>query len=233
MEDKIGFKETKVWNMLYDFQKDGVTGAIKKIERLNGCIIADSVGLGKTFEALAVMKYYDLKNKNILVLCPKRLGQNWKLYKSDDVRNILSIDRLRYSVIYHTDLSRESGKNNEGNELSTLNWGNYDLVVIDESHNFRNSRALKDKVTRYDKLMTDIIKKGIKTKVLLLSATPINNNLKDLKNQIDFITEENPHALEFVGLKNIHSTLKNAQQKFNDWAEKRKDGIKESLLNNI
>ncbi len=233
LEDKIGFKETKVWNMLYDFQKDGVTGAIKKLERLNGCIIADSVGLGKTFEALAVMKYYDLKNKNILVLCPKRLGQNWKLYKSDDVRNILSIDRLRYSVIYHTDLSRESGKNNEGNELSTLNWGNYDLVVIDESHNFRNSRALKDKVTRYDKLMTDIIKKGIKTKVLLLSATPINNNLKDLKNQIDFITEENPHALEFVGLKNIHSTLKNAQQKFNDWAEKRKDGIKESLLNNL
>ena len=233
LEDRIGFKETKIWTMLYDFQKDGVKGAIKKLERLNGCIIADSVGLGKTFEALAVIKYYELKNKNVLVLCPKRLGQNWKLYKSNDVRNILDKDRLRYSVLYHTDLTRESGQSNEGMELSSLNWGNYDLIVIDESHNFRNNRAVKEKKTRYHKLMEDIIKKGIKTKVLLLSATPINNNLKDIKNQIDFITEENPLALENVGIKNIHNTLRNAQQKFNDWSEKRKDGIKDGLINSL
>jgi len=153
LEDKIGFKETKVWNMLYDFQKDGVKGAIKKLERLNGCIIADSVGLGKTFEALAVIKYYELRNKKILVLCPKRLGNNWKLYKNNDIRNILECDRFSYDVLYHTDLSREKGETSEGKNIATLNWGNYDLVVIDESHNFRTNRAVKDKTPRYQKLI--------------------------------------------------------------------------------
>ena len=232
LEDKIGFKETKVWNMLYDFQKDGVKGAITKLEKLNGCIIADSVGLGKTFEALAVIKYYELKNNKVLVLCPKRLESNWRLYKSNDIRNILEIDRLRYDVLYHSDLTREKGKNGDI-ELETLNWGNYDLVIIDESHNFRTNRAVKDKKTRYQKLIEDIIKKGVKTKVLLLSATPINNNLKDLKNQIDIITAENPHALVNYGMKNIHNVLRIAQQKFNEWSEKRKEGIKLGLIENL
>ena len=192
-EDKIvksatGIRETVVWRKLFKFQRDGVIGAIDKLERLGGCIIADSVGLGKTFEALAIIKYYELRNDRVLVLVPKRLRDNWTLYKSNDRRNILAPDRLNYDVLNHTDLSRDRGKSGDI-ELSHINWGNYDLVVIDESHNFRNKASLKDRETRYDRLMRKIIKEGVKTRVLMLSATPVNNRLADLKNQIAFVTE--------------------------------------------
>lgn len=220
-EDKIvksatGIRETVVWKKLFKFQRDGVIGAIDKLERLGGCIIADSVGLGKTFEALAIIKYYELRNDRVLVLVPKRLRDNWTLYKSNDRRNILAPDRLNYDVLNHTDLSRDKGKSGDI-ELSHINWGNYDLVVIDESHNFRNKASLKDRETRYDRLMRKIIKEGVKTRVLMLSATPVNNRLADLKNQIAFVTEGKDTALDAHGIASIESTVGKAQLQFNRW----------------
>ena len=186
--EKVGFKNSKIWSLLYNFQKDAVIGAIEKIETYGGCIIADSVGLGKTFEALAVMKYYQLRNDRILLLAPKKLRENWTIYQLNDKRNILAEDRLNFDVLNHTDLSRERGKSGDI-DLETINWGNYDLVVIDESHNFRNNPNKRDGMTRYKRLMNDVIKSNIRTKVLMLSATPVNNKMNDLKNQVSFITE--------------------------------------------
>ena len=220
-EEKIiksatGIRNTVVWKKLFKFQRDGVVGAIDKLERHGGCIIADSVGLGKTFEALAIIKYYELRNDRVLVLVPKRLRDNWTLYKANDRRNILAPDRLNYDVLNHTDLSRDGG--NSGDiDLSHVNWGNYDLVVIDESHNFRNKASLKDRETRYDRLMRRIIKEGVKTRVLMLSATPVNNRLADLKNQIAFVTEGVDTALAEHGITSVESTVRKAQLQFNRW----------------
>lgn len=177
--EATGFKQTEIWKRLYQFQKDAVIGAINKLEKYNGCILADSVGLGKTFTALAIIKYYELRNKSVLVLCPKKLGDNWLTYKQNVTNNILYADRLRYDVLYHTDISRERGVSN-GIPLDRINWGNHDLLVIDESHNFRNNEPRKDKENRYQKLMRKVIKSGVKTKVLMLSATPVNNRFIDL-----------------------------------------------------
>jgi len=223
--NKIGFKESAVWNLLYNFQKDAVVGAIDKIETYGGCIIADSVGLGKTFEALAVMKYYQMRNDRILLLAPKKLRENWSIYQLNDKRNILSKDRLNYDILNHTDLSRTTGKSGDIN-LSSINWGNYDLVVIDESHNFRNNPNRKDKVTRYSRLMNDVIRANIKTKVLMLSATPVNNKMNDLKNQISFITEGVDDAFKDHGIDSVTQVLRDAQRKFNQWfSEKNPDEI--------
>ena len=213
--EKSGFKDAKIWSMLFNFQKDAVIGAIDKIETYGGCIIADSVGLGKTFEALAVMKYYQLRNSRILVLAPKKLRDNWTLYKTNDKRNILAKDRFNYDVLNHTDLSRESGMSGDI-DLETINWGNYDLVVIDESHNFRNNPNKKG-TTRYKRLMNDVIRANIRTKVLMLSATPVNNKLNDLKNQIAFITEGNDTAFTEFGILSIASVMRETQSKFNKW----------------
>lgn len=223
-EDKIikaktGFKDTLVWNKLYNFQKDGVIGAIDKLEKYNGCIIADSVGLGKTFEALAVIKYYELRNDRVLVLCPKKLRENWTLYTVNDKRNVLNKDRFNYDVLNHTDLSRAKGYSGEIN-LSTLNWSNYDLIVIDESHNFRNtSTNKKTSKSRYAFLLEEVLQKGVKTKVLMLSATPVNNRLNDLKNQLYFVTEGQDESFKDFGIKSIEQTLRKAQNKFNQWLE--------------
>lgn len=216
LKEGTNFKETVVWNKLYPFQRDGVIGMIDKMEKYNGCILADSVGLGKTFSALAVIKYYELRNDRVLVLCPKKLRDNWAVYTQNDKRNVLSEDRLNYDILNHTDLSRESGMSGEL-RLDTVNWANYDLVVIDESHNFRNNNARKDRLTRYQKLMQDIIKKGVKTKVLLLSATPVNNKMNDIKNQLAFITEDKDDALHAEGIESIEQTLRSAQAAFNRW----------------
>jgi hypothetical protein len=216
INSKTGFKDTVIWNKLFNFQKDAVIGAIEKLEKYNGCIIADSVGLGKTFEALAVIKYYELKNNKVLVLTPKKLRENWNIYRVNDKRNILAKDRFNYDILNHTDLSREKGYSGEIN-LETINWGNYDLIVIDESHNFRNAIYKKEKKSRYQKLLEDIIKSGVKTKVLMLSATPVNNRLNDLKNQIALITEDNDKAFREFGIKSIEATLRIAQTKFNQW----------------
>jgi len=216
IRSKTGFKDTIVWNKLYKFQKDGVLGAIDKLEKHNGCIIADSVGLGKTFEALAVIKYYELRNDRVLVLCPKKLRDNWTMYTVNDKRNLLASDRFNYDVLNHTDLSRSKGFSGEIN-LETLNWSNYDLIVIDESHNFRNNPNKAEGKTRYERLLNDIIRSGVKTKVLMLSATPVNNRMNDLKNQVAFITEGRDDAFEDVGIKNIDSTLRLAQKQFNQW----------------
>jgi len=216
---KTGFKDTLVWNKLYNFQRDGVLGAIDKLEKYNGCIIADSVGLGKTFEALAVIKYYELRNDRVLVLAPKKLRENWSIYTINDKRNILAEDRFNYDVLNHTDLTRTKGLSGEIN-LSTLNWENYDLIVIDESHNFRNSGTTNKKKktkSRYARLLEDVLQKGVKTKVLMLSATPVNNKLNDLKNQVAFITEANDEAFESQGIKSIEQTLRKSQTKFNAW----------------
>lgn len=238
-EDKIvktrtGIKNTIVWNKLYRFQKDGVLGTIDKLEKYNGCIIADSVGLGKTFEALAVIKYYELRNYRALVLCPKKLRENWTIYTINDKRNIFANDRFGYDVLNHTDLSRYTGRSGEIN-LETLNWSNYDLIVIDESHNFRNNDPRKDRETRYSRLMNQIIKQGVKTKVLMLSATPVNNRMNDLKNQVAFITEGNDKAFTEQGVESIEQTLKQAQTIFNRWNslsdEKRNIGTFLDMIN--
>ncbi|MCY1165207.1 RNA polymerase-associated protein RapA [compost metagenome] len=223
-EDRIvksatGIRNTVVWKKLYKFQRDGVVGALDKLDRFGGCIIADSVGLGKTFEALAIIKYHELRNDRVLVLCPKRLRDNWTLYKSNDRRNVLAPDRLNYDVLNHTDLSRDGGLSGDI-DLSHINWGNYDLVVIDESHNFRNKKSpRKGNETRYDRLMRKIIREGVKTRVLMLSATPVNNRLADLRNQIAFVTEGDDTALFEHGISSIAGTTLRAQKAFNRWLE--------------
>ncbi len=216
IKTKTGFKETRVWNKLYKFQRDGVLGAIDKLEKYNGCIIADSVGLGKTFEALAVIKYYELRNDRVLVFCPKKLRDNWTVYTVNDKRNLFAGDRFNFDVLNHTDLTRVQGRSGEIN-LETLNWGNYDLVVIDESHNFRNASSSKEGLTRYSRLMDEIIRSGVRTKVLMLSATPVNNRMNDLKNQVSFITEGVDDAYTDYGIVSIEQTLKKAQTRFNQW----------------
>jgi len=216
VKSATGIRNTTVWKKLYKFQRDGVIGAIDKLERLGGCIIADSVGLGKTFEALAIIKYYELRNDRVLVLVPKRLRDNWTLYKANDRRNFLASDRFNYDVLNHTDLSRDGGTSGDI-ELAHVNWGNYDLVVIDESHNFRNKAPHNSRETRYDRLMQRIIKAGVKTRVLMLSATPVNNRLADLKNQIAFVTEANDTALNKHGIPSIEATVRQAQLQFNRW----------------
>jgi len=233
IKSKTGFKDTLVWNKLYKFQRDGVIGAIDKLETHNGCIIADSVGLGKTFEALAVIKYYELRNDRVLVLCPKKLRDNWTLYTINDKRNLLAGDRFNYDTLNHTDLSRTSGHSGEIN-LATLNWGNYDLIVIDESHNFRNNNPTKDTKTRYRRLMEDIIQSGVKTKVLMLSATPVNNRMNDLKNQVAFITEGTDSAFNDLGIASIDKILRLAQKQFNQWSKQPvEDRTVESLLDSM
>lgn len=221
--EMTGFKDTKIWNMLYDFQKDGVISIINKLEKHNGCILADSVGLGKTFTALAVIAYYSLRNKSILVLCPKRLSDNWTQYSGDsnDTTNIFYEDRIRYEVLYHTDLGR-AGTAHNGRDLKLVNWGNYDLVVIDESHNFRNNNPVKDKETRYDFLIKHVIKEGVKTKVLMLSATPVNNRYNDLKNQLALAYSQDYAAFEksLDTKSNIATIFRNAQAVFNEWSKR-------------
>lgn len=238
IDEKTHLYDSRVWRMLFDFQKDGVRGAINKIQRHNGCIIADSVGLGKTFEALAIIKYFELLNDRVLVLCPKKLRDNWTIYQAhnNSELNILLEDRFSYTVLSHTDLSRDKGKTGDI-DLEKINWGNYNLVVIDESHNFRNNtKGKKDeegntiRTTRYERLMNEIIRKGVKTKVLMLTATPVNNNLKDLRNQIYFITEEKDDAFkEAFNLPNIAETLKVSQNKFTVWSKKPRRNINDLL----
>ena len=222
--EATGFKESKIWSMLYNFQKDAVLAIISKLEKFNGCILADSVGLGKTFTALAVIKYYENRNKSVLVLCPKKLTNNWNTYKDNYVNNPIASDRLRYDVLYHTDLNRTHGKSN-GLDLDRLNWSNYDLVVIDESHNFRNGGKLSgednEKENRYLKLLNKVIRKGVKTKVLMLSATPVNNRFNDLKNQLALAYEGNTDLIDdkLNTTKSIDEIFKNAQRAFNTWSK--------------
>lgn len=222
-EDRIlrsgtGFTDSLIWNKLYKFQRDGVMGAINRLEKHSGCIIADSVGLGKTFTALAVIKYYELRNDRVLVLVPKKLRENWTIYTLNDKRNLFLADRFRFDVLNHTDLSRTSGFSDTIN-LATVNWSNYDLIVIDESHNFRNNHPTKGKKTRYERMMDEVIKAGVKTKVLMLSATPVNNRMNDIKNQIAFISEGDDKAFESLGLKSIEFALRKAQTVFNAWSK--------------
>ena len=234
--------DTDIWNKLFEFQKDGVKGAINKILTHNGCIIADSVGLGKTFEALAIIKYFELLNYKVLVLCPKKLRENWTVYQAQNNSELNPFirDRFSYTVLSHTDLSRDGGLSGDIN-LATINWGNYDLVVIDESHNFRNNtRGKRDeegkviRKSRYERLMEDIVQSGIKTKVLLISATPVNNNLKDLRNQINFLTEDRDDAFaESLGIFSIRDTLASAQRTFTDWAKRSRERRTNELLERL
>lgn len=222
--EATGFKESKIWSMLYNFQRDAVLAIINKLEKFNGCILADSVGLGKTFTALAVIKYYENRNKSVLVLCPKKLTNNWNTYKDNYVNNPIACDRLRYDVLYHTDLNRTHGKSN-GLDLDRLNWGNYDLVVIDESHNFRNGGKLSgednEKENRYLRLLNKVIRKGVKTKVLMLSATPVNNRFNDLKNQIALAYEGHTDIVDekLNTTRSINEIFRNAQRAFNEWSK--------------
>lgn len=220
--EATGFKQSKIWNMLYDFQRDAVLAIINKLERYNGCILADSVGLGKTFTALAVIKYYENRNKSVLVLCPKKLSENWNTYKDNYVNNPIASDRLNYDVLFHTDLSRNGGVSN-GLDLDRLNWGNYDLVVIDESHNFRNGAGThaNTQENRYMKLMDKVIRAGVKTKVLMLSATPVNNRFTDLKNQLAIAYEGNSEYIneQLDTKKPIEEIFRQAQKAFNAWSK--------------
>lgn len=218
--DLTGYQDTLVWKKLFNYQKDAATGIINKLETYNGCILADSVGLGKTFTALAVVKYYELRNRAVLVLCPKKLADNWRNYNTNLKTNIFAKDRFNYDVLCHTDLSRTSGES-FGIPLNRVNWGNYDLVVIDESHNFRNNDIFKDRETRYQRLMNKVIRDGVKTKVLMLSATPVNNRFTDLRNQLALAYEGQSDALS-KNLKtntSIEEIFRRAQKAFNVWSE--------------
>lgn len=235
--EATGFKDSIIWNKLYNFQKDAALAIINKLENYNGCILADSVGLGKTFTALSVIKYYENINKNVLVLCPKKLYDNWNTYKDNYKNNPIAKDRLRYDVLFHTDLSRENGWSN-GLDLSRINWGNYDLVVIDESHNFRNGGQTYgeygEKENRYLKLLNKVIRKGVKTKVLMLSATPVNNRFNDLKNQLALAYEGEPKYInEKLNInRSIDDIFKFAQCAFNQWSElSPEDRTTQRLLN--
>lgn len=223
--EATGFKQSKIWSMLYDFQRDAVLAIINKLEKYNGCILADSVGLGKTFTALAVIKYYENRNKSVLVLCPKKLAANWNTYRDNYVNNPIAVDRLNYDVLFHTDLSRNGGTSN-GLDLDRLNWGNYDLIVIDESHNFRNGEGgagthKSDGENRYQVLMRKVIKAGVKTKVLMLSATPVNNRFYDLRNQLALAYEGDADVMDqrLNTTKSIDEIFRQAQRAFNAWSE--------------
>ncbi len=231
-----GFRESEIWKSLYSFQKDAALGIINKMELFNGCILADSVGLGKTFTALAVIKYYESRNKNVLVLCPKKLSENWNIYKSNYRNNPLTADRFRYDLLYHSDLSRKKGESN-GIDLRLLNWGNYDLVVIDESHNFRNGGNFdekNDRINRYIRLLNDVVRPGVKTKVLMLSATPVNNRFYDLYNQLQIAYEGDPKLIE-ENLKvdrSLDMIFRDAQKSFNRWSKlEPEERTTENLLN--
>ncbi|MBQ4631289.1 MAG: DUF2493 domain-containing protein [Clostridia bacterium] len=223
--EAVGYKDSKIWGLLYNFQKDAANAIINKLEKYNGCILADSVGLGKTFTALAVIKYYENRNKDVLVLCPKKLGNNWNTYREKYVNNPLREDRFEYTVLYHTDLGRDYGLSN-GKDLSMVDWENYGLVVIDESHNFRNGGKVSgddndEKQNRYLTLLNKVIKKGVKTKVLMLSATPVNNRFNDLKNQLALAYEGNTDLIDdkLNTKKSIDDIFKNAQRAFNTWCK--------------
>lgn len=236
--EATGFKDSKIWSMLYNFQKDAALAIINKLEKYNGCILADSVGLGKTFTALAVIKYYESKNKSVLVLCPKKLANNWNTYKDNYINNPIASDRLGYDVLYHTDLNRTHGKSN-GLDLDRINWGNYGLVVIDESHNFRNGGKIVEnpdeetKDNRYVTLMKKVIRAGIKTKVLMLSATPVNNRFNDLKNQLALAYEGHTDYIDekLNTNRTIDEIFRNAQRAFNTWSKwEPSDRTTENLL---
>ena len=241
LTEQMQLVDTEIWNTLFEFQKDGVKGAINKIRQHNGCIIADSVGLGKTFEALAVIKYFEMENdrNRILVLCPRKLRDNWTMYQAHNSNelNPFRYDNFRYTVLSHTDLSRDSGKSGD-TDLATIDWDDFDLVVIDESHNFRNNTPGKRdedgnliRKSRYQRLMEDIIQSGVKTKVLLLSATPVNNDLKDLRNQIYFFTEDRDDAFrESLGIVSLKETLATAQRTFTEWAKQSNENRQSSAL---
>ena len=219
--EATGFKQSRIWDTLYNFQRDAALAIINKLEKYNGCILADSVGLGKTFTALSVIKYYENRNKSVLVLCPKKLSENWNTYKGNYINNPIAADRLRYDVLFHTDLSRDYGHSN-GIDLSRLNWGNYDLVVIDESHNFRNGGEISGedaRENRYLRLMNRVIRAGVKTKVLMLSATPVNNRFIDLKNQLQLAYEGNAAIInsQLNTKKSIDEIFRAAQKAFNLW----------------
>ncbi|MGB3730360.1 helicase-related protein [Microbacterium sp.] len=218
--DRTGYQDTEIWKALYNFQKDAATGVINKLETYNGCILADSVGLGKTFTALAVIKYYELRNKTVLVLAPKKLADNWTNYNSNYTTNIFEKDRFNYTVLAHTDLSRHSGES-LGKRLDLINWGNYDLVVIDESHNFRNADFVEERETRYQRLMRKVIREGVKTKVLMLSATPVNNRFNDLRNQLALAYEGD--SAQLAAKLNIQTSVeevfRQAQRAFNEWSD--------------
>lgn len=218
--DRTGYQDTLVWNKLFNFQKDAAVGIINKLETYNGCILADSVGLGKTFTALAVIKYYELRNRAVLVLCPKKLADNWLNYNSNLRTNIFARDRFNYDVLCHTDLTRTTG-DSFGIPLNRINWGNYDLVVIDESHNFRTNDAYKDRETRYQKLMNKVIREGVKTKVLMLSATPVNNRFNDLRNQLALAYEGDSENInqKLRGKRSVEDIISRAQAAFNQWAK--------------
>lgn len=236
--EATGFKDSKIWSMLYNFQKDAALAIINKLEKYNGCILADSVGLGKTFTALAVIKYYESKNKSVLVLCPKKLANNWNTYKDNYINNPIASDRLGYDVLYHTDLNRTHGQSN-GLDLDRINWGNYGLVVIDESHNFRNGGKIVEnpdeetKDNRYVTLMKKVIRAGIKTKVLMLSATPVNNRFNDLKNQLALAYEGHTDYIDekLNTNRTIDEIFRNAQRAFNTWSKwEPSDRTTENLL---
>ncbi len=219
-DDLTGWRDSEIWKKLYNFQRDAAVGIINKLETYNGCILADSVGLGKTFTALAVIKYYESRNKSVLVLAPKKLEDNWTTYNSPYVTNPFSADRFSYHVLAHTDLSRDKGYSGQL-DLSKVNWGNFNLVVIDESHNFRNADYSEDKESRYQRLMRKVIQSGVKTKVLMLSATPVNNRFNDLKNQLQLAYEGESEQLsaKLDINKSIEQVFREAQVAFKRWSE--------------
>ena len=224
--------DSRIWNHLYDFQRHGVISAINRLTTHNGCIVADSVGLGKTFTALGVIKFFESRNERVLVICPSRLKPNWLRYAAHTGQgsNPFLRDRFGYTVLAHTDLSRTAGMAGDI-DLAGFNWSAFDLIVIDESHNFRNEgREKRDDEgrlisrSRYRRLLEEVLKEGARTKVLMLSATPVNTSLRDLRNQIYLMTEKREDAFRKLGVGGVSSIFASAQKEFRKWEKSLADG---------
>lgn len=217
-------ENTVVYNSLYEFQQKGVLSLIKMLQKLNGAILADAVGLGKTWTALAVMKFYQLQGREVILICPKKLQYNWRIYQKNQ-NSKFEKDQFEYFLRFHTDLSDDlMDKYHDRADKMFLNE-KPKLFVIDESHNLRNNKS-----KRYKFLVDQILSKNEDVKVLMLSATPINNSLMDIRNQFKLIVGGNAKGFaDSLDIKNIDYTFRAAQKAFNEWTEKPEPKIGEFI----
>jgi len=205
-------ENTAVFNALYDFQKKGVLSLIRMLQKYDGAILADAVGLGKTWSALAVMKFFQMQGREVILLCPKKLDNNWRRYKEDQASKF-EVDKLKFFMRFHTDMSNSRLESYNDRADKFFRDDKPKLIVIDESHNLRN-----DKANRYKFLVEQILKNNQDVKVLLISATPINNSLNDARNQFKLMVQGDVNGYETkLGVKNIDYSFKQAQTIFNEW----------------
>ena len=205
-------ENTAIFHSLYDFQKKGVLSLIRMLQKYDGAILADAVGLGKTWSALAVMKFFQMQGREVILLCPKKLENNWRRYKEDQASKF-EVDKLKFFMRFHTDMNNSRLESYNDRADKFFRDDKPKLIVIDESHNLRNHKA-----NRYKFLVEQILQKNQDIKVLLISATPINNSLNDARNQFKLMVQGNVHGYETkLGVRNIDYSFKQAQTIFHKW----------------